>query len=177
MPEPASLHTVRIFAARRHRFDRWGDQPYSNHLVRVEQVLDEFGYDSYRYAAGAWCHDLIEDTGTTRGEVEDLAGIEVADLVWAVTGIGPNRRARNADILRKLAVHPVAWPLKMADRIVNLERTVEDASQCYARMYLEDAQQFVRAVHGDYVTTQLYGRLLTAYVQIEPVAADDHRVA
>ena len=171
MPTPASMDVVRAFAIRRHRFDRWGDQPYHTHLQLVESLLDEFGYQSYRYAASAWCHDLIEDTGTTRGEVEDLAGVEVGDYVWTVTGVGPNRRVRNADILRKLALHPVAWPLKMADRIVNLGKTAMDGNRSFARMYHDEARTFVDAVHDEYRTTRLYGRLLASYVTVERLAA------
>lgn len=160
------LVAVHDFAIRRHSMTRYGSDSYEVHLESVETVLIETGYDAPMFRAAAWLHDTIEDTGTTRGEIEALAGIDVADLVWAVTGVGANRKTRNASIYGKLRLHPTAWPLKMADRVANLEHTSRAAASIeIAAMYLSEEREFLSAIHGYYLTTSLYLRLVQAYQQ------------
>ena len=47
-------------------------------------------------------------------------GVHVADLVWAVTGVGANRKERNQSIYDKIKNYPMAAVLKTADRIADL---------------------------------------------------------
>lgn len=167
IPTVADLPAIRDFATRRHAFDRWLGGPFEVHLERVEAMLVKHGYDRPTLRAAAWLHDAIEDTDTTRGEIERLAGFEVADLVWAVTGVGPNRKARNADIARKLAVYPRAWSLKLADRVVNLEGMVEHRHRYFASMYLLERTSFCDGIPLRDRGTDLYFHLLRAYEACE----------
>jgi hypothetical protein len=49
---------------------------------------------------------------------------------------------------RKLALFPEACPLKAADRIANLNRTISDRRLDFAQMYLGEADEFKRALFG-----------------------------
>jgi guanosine-3',5'-bis(diphosphate) 3'-pyrophosphohydrolase len=110
------------FAAEKHAAQRYGNAPYSVHLEAVRAVLRDAGFaDDHPLAIAAWLHDTIEDTETTREEVESRFGEEVANLVWAVTGVGQNRKDRNAHAYAKIRVTPNAATLKLADRIANVE--------------------------------------------------------
>jgi len=120
---------AREFAIARHSMTRYGDgQPYEVHLDAVDQIiiarsdvnLSDLAFLPYERCA-AWLHDTIEDTGTTRGEIEQLFGQFVGDIVWACTGIGRNRADQQADIAEKLRRFPAAAPVKLADRIANIE--------------------------------------------------------
>lgn len=126
----------------------YGGKPYGEaHLAKVEQVLLDFGYTSMTWRRAAWLHDVIEDclkhlTPAERLEiVRERYGERVSELVWAVSGIGPNRKARNADIYAKIAADPEAAILKVADRIVNVEQTIADRSP-HIGMYLKEAEEF-----------------------------------
>lgn len=110
------------FAAEKHAHQRYGDAPYTVHLEAVRAVLRDAGFeDEHPLAIASWLHDTIEDTATTREEVQAHFGIAVADLVWAVTGIGQNRKERNAHAYAKIRATPDAATLKLADRIANVE--------------------------------------------------------
>ncbi|MFD3745975.1 HD domain-containing protein [Nocardia sp. NPDC058633] len=111
---------AREFAIAAHGDQRYGDRPYVTHLAAVRGVLDDFGYGG-ELGLAAWLHDVVEDTPVTAEEVESRFGRVVLDLVWAVTGIGPDRKARNHNAYTKIAAHPRAVILKLADRTANAE--------------------------------------------------------
>ncbi|MEV0436459.1 HD domain-containing protein [Nocardia sp. NPDC050413] len=111
---------AREFAVAAHGDQRYGERPYVAHLAAVRGVLDDFGFGG-DLAVAAWLHDVIEDTPVTAEEVESRFGRAVLDLVWAVTGVGSDRKARNLDAYTKIAAHPRAVILKLADRTANAE--------------------------------------------------------
>lgn len=114
---------ARRFAEERHGGQQYGDRPYVVHLEAVRAVLHDFGHDG-EIAAAAWLHDVVEDTPTTREEVAERFGDEVASLVWAVTGVGSNRKERCASAYAKIRAFPAAATLKLADRIANVEASL-----------------------------------------------------
>lgn len=118
---------AREFAIAAHGEQRYGERPYRVHLAAVRQVLDDFGYDG-DLGLAAWLHDVVEDTPVTAEEVESRFGRAVLDLVWAVTGVGPDRPARNLDAYTKIAAHPPAVILKLADRTANAEASPPGSS-------------------------------------------------
>ena len=133
--DPREL-TAQAFAEQRHAAQKYGDQPYVVHLAQVRAVLTRFDHSGVLGIA-AWLHDSVEDTGTTREEVRTRFGEEVEALVWAVTGQGSNRQARNADAYAKIRAHSAAATLKLADRIANVEASlsVPDKLSMYASEY------------------------------------------
>ncbi|AKT43614.1 HD domain-containing protein [Chondromyces crocatus] len=136
---------ARRFAEERHAAQRYGEHPYTFHLEKVRAVLTELDYHGHLGIA-AWLHDVVEDTTTTCDEIATRFGAEVAGLVWAVTGVGPTRKARNAAMYEKIRRTPDAAILKLADRIANVEasRTRPDKR----RMYRDEAPDFERALVG-----------------------------
>lgn len=77
------------FAARKHSNQRRkgeAGEPYVNHLAEVARLVAEAteGKDTTAVLA-ALLHDAIEDTPTTREELEREFGREVADIVVEVT--------------------------------------------------------------------------------------------
>ncbi len=111
---------ARRFAEERHADQRYGVRPYVVHLEAVRGVLQDFRYGG-ELGIAAWLHDVVEDTPTSREEIASRFGDEVASLVWAVTGIGRNRKERCASAYEKIRAHPAAATLKLADRIANVE--------------------------------------------------------
>jgi guanosine-3',5'-bis(diphosphate) 3'-pyrophosphohydrolase len=151
---------ARTFAVAAHGAQKYGDQPYQAHLSAVVQVLADFGYFG-EWAEAGWLHDTLEDTHTNRNDLLGIFGLEVISLVWAVTGIGANRKERNADIYRKCAEYPRAVVLKLADRIANVESAQLRDPKLHA-MYAREAHDFWSALgeHGD---PRMWRRLDKAY--------------
>jgi (p)ppGpp synthase/HD superfamily hydrolase len=131
------------FAIDAHGEQRYGDEPYRSHLYAVVQVLKDFGFSGKYLDAGA-LHDTIEDTYTTRDTLSATFGKWVADVVWACTGTGSNRKERNAAIYAKISMMPEAASVKTADRIANVEHAEPGGK--HAMMYISEIIAFHHAV-------------------------------
>ncbi|TCJ93428.1 HD domain-containing protein [Nocardia alba] len=136
---------ARDFALAAHGDQRYGNHPYVTHLAAVRGVLDDFGFGGDLVVA-AWLHDVVEDTPVTAEDVESRFGRSVLDLVWAVTGIGPDRKARNQNAYDKIAAHPRAVILKLADRTANAEASPPDSS--WMGMYRTEHANFKAHLGG-----------------------------
>ncbi|WP_158675682.1 HD domain-containing protein [Nocardia stercoris] len=151
---------ARQFAEIAHGDQRYGDGPYVNHLAAVRAVLADFGFGG-DLGQAAWLHDVLEDTPVTRAELESRFGAAVTDLVWAVTGIGSDRKERNLDAYRKIAAHPRAVILKLADRTANAEASPPDSS--WMAMYREEHPGFSAKLRpllaADETVTAMWSRL------------------
>lgn len=112
------VEKAKVLALSRHQ-NLYDGLPYGEaHLAVVVSILERHGLGD-EFLAGGWLHDIIEDTATTLEELVAEFGETIALDVWAVTGVGENRRARNAAIYEKIAARPRAAVLKLADRIAN----------------------------------------------------------
>ncbi|KAF0845627.1 HD domain-containing protein [Nocardia caishijiensis] len=151
---------AREFAVAAHGDQRYGELPYITHLTAVRAVLDDFGFGG-DLAVAAWLHDIIEDTPVTAEEVESRFGRAVLDLVWAVTGVGPDRKSRNLDAYTKIAAHPRAVILKLADRTANAEASPPASS--WMGMYRTEHPTFTAHLGGlladDPTVARMWARL------------------
>ena len=134
---------ARSFAIAAHRDQRYGGAPYETHLAAVVRVLDDFGYGAAHQDAG-WLHDVVEDTAVPLEEIARRFGAEVAAMVDAVTGLGATRAERNARIHAGLLACPAAAPVKLADRIANVEAAAPGSE--HAERYRREAEAFAVAV-------------------------------
>jgi GTP diphosphokinase / guanosine-3',5'-bis(diphosphate) 3'-diphosphatase len=105
--------------------------PYFEHCLETAAILVELRMDPITIAA-ALLHDVVEDTGVTIEEVEEIFGSEIAQLVDGVTKISELKFAshaqKQAENFRKM-VFSMARDLrviiiKLADRLHNM-RTLE----------------------------------------------------
>ncbi|MFB9270176.1 HD domain-containing protein [Bradyrhizobium erythrophlei] len=98
-------------------------EPYLNHLAEVANALAIVtdGADAELVAAG-WLHDTLEDTRTTRDELEEEFGARVAALVAEVTDdmslSKTERRQRQIDDAPHKSSD--AKLIKIADKISNI---------------------------------------------------------
>jgi len=151
------------FAVRAHGDQKYGELPYWRHLHEVALVLNDHGFTSSDYQAAAWLHDVVEDTTVTIEEIEEAFGLDVGRLVWAVTGVGHNRKTRQASIIKKLHTTKEACPLKLADRIANLEAAIiEGNSQGKFAMYHKEQAEFAKVVQK-HVPAEMWDRLVRAF--------------
>jgi guanosine-3',5'-bis(diphosphate) 3'-pyrophosphohydrolase len=136
-PLSPSEIAARAFATRAHGYQKYdsGTEPYVLHLAEVRDVVVEFGYGTTELLASAWLHDVIEDTTHVVEEIKAQFGETVANLVWAVTGRGVNRKARNEDAYTKMVENPGSIPLKLADRIANARASKQTSPDALFEMY------------------------------------------
>ncbi|MGQ4273220.1 HD domain-containing protein [Terrihabitans sp. B22-R8] len=137
-------------AARRHVGDRRkgrAQEPYINHLAEVAALLADHGADADLVAAG-WLHDTIEDTETTRDELEKEFGANVASLVAEATDDKSLLKAEQRQKQIENAPHKSAAgkALKIADKISNVRSLMASPPDNWERDRLLDYVSFAEKV-------------------------------
>jgi len=93
------LNKAYVYAMRAHGAQkRASGDPYFTHPLEVAAILTEMRLDDSTIVA-AVLHDTIEDTGSTREEIEQIFGPEIARLVDGLTKI------KKLDLVSKRAEH------------------------------------------------------------------------
>lgn len=151
---------ARDFAISAHGGQLYGSEPYRSHLFSVVQILRDYGFRGKWEEAG-WLHDTIEDTQITLEDLRGRFGDWVAQVVWAVSGVGHNRKTRNASIYSKLANNHDSRIVKVADRIANVENS--KAGSSHRAMYLKERDEFEAAAREG-VPGLMWERLERAYM-------------
>ena len=135
------------YAIRAHGNQLYGAEPYIVHPREVHAILEELGLDAGALGPAAVLHDVIEDTGTPRPELERAFGYEVAFLVDSVSkGKGPrdvttqlsNEKIRDAC---RTSGNDRPASLKLADKIANVRRSRKNRPDLFA-MYLGEQPAF-----------------------------------
>ena len=120
------------FAARKHAGQKRkgaAAAPYVNHLAEVADMLARAtdGRDSVLVLAGL-LHDILEDTDTTRDELERAFGAEVAALVAEVSDDEtlPKAERKRLQVTTAAGKSPRAKMLKLADKTSNMSAIASD---------------------------------------------------
>ena len=120
------------FADKKHEGQvRKSGDPYISHCIGVAYILAQLQAGPQTIMTGL-LHDTIEDTGTTKEEIEKLFGTDVANLVEALTKVTRLSDYKNVEFTaenhRKIFVAMAkdvrAIIVKLADRLHNM-RTLQ----------------------------------------------------
>ena len=142
----SDVDTIRrayAFAEERHRGQqRHSGDPYITHPLGVARIAAGLGLDAETIQA-ALLHDVVEDTGATRDDVEAAFGPQVAAMVDGVTKLTrihfESQEERQAENYRKLIISMSSdirvLLIKLADRLHNM-RTLS---------YMSKAKQMQKA--------------------------------
>ena len=129
--------------------------PYSLHLRMVENVAYKFKYlykDDYTLSfkdiiLACNAHDLIEDARLTYNDVKDELGVDVAEVVYAVTNNkGKTRKERaNKEYYEGIVKVHGATFVKLCDRIANVTYSkMIDSGMFYK--YKEENYEFLSSL-------------------------------
>lgn len=145
------------FARDKHWKQRYGNKPYSFHLMDVMEIAQDLA-EIYLpekveiLTASAALHDVLEETDTNFVQLVNIFGLEVAEIVYAVTDeLGRNRAERKAKTYPKIKANRFAVLVKLADRISNVRHAMNQNESILA-MYRAEHQQFVEELQlpGEY---------------------------
>ena len=126
--DEALLNRAYVYAMKAHgEQKRASGDPYFSHPLEVAAILTDLKLDDATIAA-ALLHDTIEDTTTTRAEIDDLFGPDIGVLVDGLTKLKKldlvTKEAKQAENLRKLllafADDVRVLLVKLADRLHNM---------------------------------------------------------
>jgi guanosine-3',5'-bis(diphosphate) 3'-pyrophosphohydrolase len=130
--DEALLNRAYVYAMKAHgQQKRASGDPYFSHPLAVAGILTGLKLDDETIAT-ALLHDTIEDTDTTKAEIERLFGSNIAALVDGLTKIEKlnlvSKKAEQAENFRKLLIAISSdvrvLLVKLADRLHNM-RTLE----------------------------------------------------
>ncbi len=130
--DEALLNRAYVYAMKAHSNQkRASGDPYFSHPLEVAAILTELRLDDATIAT-ALLHDVIEDTDSTRAEIDQMFGAEIGTLVDGLTKIKKldlvSKRAEQAENFRKLLIAISSdirvLLVKLADRLHNM-RTLE----------------------------------------------------
>ncbi len=135
-PDLDLIKKAYVYSAKVHQGQiRKSGEPYLVHPLEVAGILAEMRLDEASIVTGL-LHDTIEDTLATKGEIAELFGPEIADLVDGVTKLskftaGNTQEEKQAENFRKMVVAMAkdlrVLLVKLADRTHNM-RTLEHMS-------------------------------------------------
>src|SRR5829696_3140837 len=149
--DEALLNRAYVYAMKAHgEQTRASGDPYFSHPLEVAAILTDLKLDDSTIAA-ALLHDTIEDTPTTRDEIDQLFGHDIGTLVDGLTKLKKldlvTKEAKQAENLRKLLLAIAddvrVLLVKLADRLHNMrtldhvkpegrQRTAEETIDIYA---------------------------------------------
>jgi guanosine-3',5'-bis(diphosphate) 3'-pyrophosphohydrolase len=130
--DEALLNRAYVYAMKAHGEQiRASGDPYFSHPLEVAAIVTDLKLDDATIAA-ALLHDTIEDTETTRAEIDLLFGHDIGLLVDGLTKLKKldlvTKEAKQAENLRKLLLAIAddvrVLLVKLADRLHNM-RTLE----------------------------------------------------
>ncbi len=165
MSYQTQLYKARAYAIEKHNGQQYGSFPYQVHLGNVISVLMRFSVfpvsqEHYHLLAGAWLHDVLEDTAVSKEELEKEFGTEIADIVNALSDEpGANRKERKDKMYQKLVKNHDAIIVKLADRIANTEFSLINGNTGLYKMYQAEQADLEKKV-GPFISSGLAENLL-----------------
>src|SRR6187549_2252509 len=153
--DEALLNRAYVYAMKAHgNQKRASGAPYFSHPLEVAAILAEMRLDDATIAT-ALLHDTIEDTETTRSEIDAMFGREIGTLVDGLTKIKKldlvTKKAEQAENFRKLLLAISSdirvLLIKLADRLHNM-RTLEHMKPESRRRVSEETLEIYAPLAG-----------------------------
>ncbi|HSD92370.1 MAG TPA: bifunctional (p)ppGpp synthetase/guanosine-3',5'-bis(diphosphate) 3'-pyrophosphohydrolase [Methyloceanibacter sp.] len=153
--DEALLNRAYVYAMKAHgNQKRASGAPFFSHPLEVAAILAEMRLDDATIAT-ALLHDTIEDTDTTRGEIDTLFGREIGTLVDGLTKIKKldlvTKKAEQAENFRKLLLAISSdirvLLVKLADRLHNM-RTIEHVKPQKRKIVAEETMDIYAPLAG-----------------------------
>jgi GTP diphosphokinase / guanosine-3',5'-bis(diphosphate) 3'-diphosphatase len=153
--DEALLNRAYVYAMKAHgNQKRASGAPFFSHPVEVAAILAEMRLDDATIAT-ALLHDIIEDTDTTRGEIDALFGREIGTLVDGLTKIKKldlvTKKAEQAENFRKLLLAISSdirvLLVKFADRLHNM-RTLDAIKPAKRKLIAEETMEIYAPLAG-----------------------------
>ena len=118
MDDSERLHFALEFAKLKHKGQkRIGGDDYITHPIAVREIVKNQGLDENCQIAALF-HDLLEDTDATEEEILKYGNEEILEAVNLLT---KKKGYDMAEYISKIKSNPIAFAVKAADRLHNLQ--------------------------------------------------------
>jgi GTP pyrophosphokinase len=175
------LEKAYVFSAKVHKGQtRLSGEPYLIHPLEVAMILAKLRTDLPTVSAGL-LHDVLEDTLTSFGELKELFGEEIANLVDGVTKISKlpltDPKVSQAETYRKMIMAMAkdirVILIKLADRLHNvrtLEYHEEEKRKLIAKETIEIYAPLAHRLGIEWMKNELEN---LAFRHLDPVAYNE----
>lgn len=157
------------FAKQAHKGQKYGTEDYfEGHIVKVFEATAEETSDLDILRA-ALLHDVVEDTMVHFHHLREKFGNKTSNIVYFLTDPEGNSRSEKKAALYKLFANSegdaifAAALVKVADRLVNHRKTLEEKNIKKASMYVAEFQHFVGYIAHYVVDYSIYDDLWETY--------------
>ena len=131
-----------------HQYQSYDIHPYTKHLKDVVRILKENGFVNDYILAG-WLHDTIEDCNISYNKIKLSFGLNVAEMVYAVTDPkARNRKEKKAMVYNDIRAYPKSIIIKIADRIANMLNSIEQGNRDKLKMYINESEDFKNQLYS-----------------------------
>ena len=153
--DEALLNKAYVYAMKAHAgVKRNNGDPYFSHPLEVAAILTDLKLDDATIAT-ALLHDVVEDTGVTKDQIDQSFGTEIGGLVDGLTKIMrldlASRKEQQAESFRKLLIaistDVRVLLVKLADRLHNM-RTLQHNSPASRRRNAEETLEIYAPLAG-----------------------------
>ena len=128
------------FASQKHKGQkRIGGNDYISHPVAVYEMVKKQGYGE-DYQITALFHDLLEDTDATENEILNLANKNVLTAVKLLT---KEKGYDMKNYINDIKNNPIAFVVKCADRLHNLQSALETSAEFKRKYILETVNWYL----------------------------------
>ncbi len=149
------LNKAYVYAMKAHAgVNRNNGDPYFSHPLEVAAILTDLKLDDATIAT-ALLHDVVEDTGVTKSQIDQAFGTEIGNLVDGLTKIMRldlvSKKTQQAESFRKLLIAISSdvrvLLVKLADRLHNM-RTLQHNSPGSRRRNAEETLEIYAPLAG-----------------------------
>lgn len=128
------LYDSILLALKKHRYQKYGNNPYINHLFNVYILCSKYS-KSEVIRCSAILHDILEDTDTNIKELEVISE-EVAEICLLLS------KNHNKEYYKNIALNDKASFVKIADRICNIKESIEIPNLKMLLKYKEEIKEY-----------------------------------
>ena len=140
MTDSESLQLALEFAKSKHKGQkRIGGDDYITHPIAVSEIVKNQGFDK-NYQITSLFHDLLEDTDATEEEIIRYGNQEILEAVILLT----KKKGYNmAEYISAIKQNPIAFAVKAADRLHNLQCAIVTDEEFKRKYILETVDWYL----------------------------------
>lgn len=138
MSDTEKLQLALEFATEKHKGQkRIGGAEYITHPMAVSEIVKSHGLDESCQIAALF-HDLFEDTDASEEDIIKYGSYEILEAVKLLT---KEKGCNMADYIGAIKKNPIAFAVKAADRLHNLQCAVV-TDDTFKRRYIKETVEW-----------------------------------
>ena len=135
-----SFKLALMFAKAKHKGQkRIGGDDYITHPIAVSEIVKNQGFDE-NYQITALFHDLLEDTDATEEEILKYGNLKILEAVNLLT---KKKGYDMAEYINAIKQNPIAFAVKAADRLHNLQCAIITDEEFKRKYILETVDWYL----------------------------------